>query len=145
MVIKPAKDEIMSPRPLFDETLKPRTGKRFERMELGTKWAGALLDITRKGIEINGYYRMSSDGPLYSLLRDSIFVPWDELEKVRKLVMKPVVKRKTKKKEEYQDFDLDLAYLESLPKVELNGVYYYIDMARRERRMVDKPNIVTNL
>ncbi len=144
MVLDMEENEIASPRPLFEEKIKPISGKKFERMEIGTKWAGIIVDVTRKGIEMNGYYRLNVGDKLCSTSRDPVFIPWEELEKIKERVNKPVSRKKPKAKEEetYEDFDLDVKYLESLPKVEINGNYYYIDSARRERRSVANPNQV---
>jgi hypothetical protein len=146
MVLDTEAAEIVSPKPLFKEDSKPISGKRFERLELGTKWAGMIVDVTREGIEINGYYRCTTGEKVYSNLRDPAFIPWDELEKVKNGVSKPLSrKKKTKPKKEvetFQDFDLDAKYLETLPKVELNGNYYYVDTVKKERRSVKNPSQV---
>lgn len=144
MVLDTEKDEIVSPKPIYKGDNKPISGKRFERLEIGTKWAGVIVDVTRKGVEINGYYRCHSGRSVYSTSRDPVFIPWEELEKVKGRVSKPAPRRKAKPKkpEPVEDFDLDMKYLESLPKVELNGEYYYIDPVRRERRSVKNPRMV---
>jgi len=148
MVLPINKKEVGSPRPIYDETKKPISGKRFERLEMGTRTSGVVVDATRKGVEIRGYYRSQGNADIvYSTLRKPVFIPWEELEKIRESVMKPASKvrkpnKKGKEKQAFTDFDMDLKYLEALPKVELNGKYYYIDSERRERRSVDNPQQV---
>ena len=78
MVLDTEKDEIVSPKPLFKEDSKPISGKRFERLEIGTKWAGIIVDVTRKGVEINGYYRCSTGNRIYSNSREPIYIPWED-------------------------------------------------------------------
>ena len=146
-------DNIMSPRPLFDMDEEP--GKGVVRVKLGSKSNGLWLDITKKGITFNGYYKgYSNQKSRYACLLKPVEINWEELEKMKQNViesLKPKKKKKRKPKKQYakekcaayeSDPNPDEKYLETLPKVTLNNDKYYIDSAKRERRPVSDPTKV---
>lgn len=107
-----------------------------ERIPLGTTTAGVILDITTKGIEINGYYKLSAkEEETYGLLRKPLTISWEELLKFKTNFTKP----KREKKEEGKEVEFDIEYLKTLPIVHLNGIPYYIDVEKKEMRTVSSP------
>jgi len=131
-------DKIMSPRPLFKKEEVPKN-RRVERLLLGSQTTGIVFDVTRKGLIVNGYYPGGVNDKLYAILSKPIEIPWEEVEKMKKVVFAP----KRKNKPIPMEFELDEApdkkYLDKLPKVTILGRKYYIDADRRERRPVDAP------
>lgn len=141
-------NNILNPRPLFqDDPDKLEEG--IQRMKMGGTSAGIVVDVTKTGITINGYYRGFNDRAVYyANVRDSVEIPWDELEKVRKATKKKEKpKRKTKKEQALEPDNIDKPskkYLESLPVVTINKAKYYLDTERRQRRPYDRPHIIYN-
>jgi hypothetical protein len=125
-------------RPLFtmDEALPAKT----ERLVAGTKNHGVVIDVNEGGMNIHAYYSGFGDSDIkYSVLRDPISIPWEELEKIR--ARSKHVKSKTAALDRIED-EVDDEYLKTLPIVTMNGRKYYIDPKRRERRAVEKPTEV---
>ena len=130
-------DGIM--RSFFDDE-GPDTRKNVRRMHMGTKHSGIIMDVHRKGVEISGYYSLENHDRHYSCLKDPVFIPWEELDKMKSEVLK---KRKSGDAgPDFVDETPDIAYLKTLPKVHINKMLFYIDATRRERRLVDRPTNV---
>lgn len=126
---------ISNPRHVFKEEKKPK--KKFERLKMGTQSGGIIFDVTRDGIEVNGYYQGFSNDTAYSCMREPVKISWEDLEKARR----SVAKRK-KKSVQRIEREIDEEYLKKLPIVHLNGVPYYIDAERKERRPVKNPHVI---
>ena len=132
--------ESISPRSFYIQNENPK-GKRS--LVLGTTSAGILLLVSDEGLEFNGYFT-GNDGTKYGVMRDFVMVPWGEVEKLkeslhRKRKKKAVIKDRTPDNVEEE---LDEAYLDTLPIVTLNGMKFYIDADKRERRPVKNPSHV---
>ncbi len=137
-----ADNNIMPPRVPF--TVSSETDdRRKERLVIGTKWAGIVIDFMVEGIQINGYYSGSSKSK-YSNLMKWAFIPWEDIEKARDLAGLSMAKRAAMAAiSEYElDETPDKEYLDTLPQVNLNGRMYYMDGERRERRPVKNPRQV---
>lgn len=137
---------IPSPRPFFGpkSTIDGRVKRK--RLELGTRNAGVILDITVEGIYFNGWYLgFDSREVKFSSMMEPGFISWKNLEKAKKLLEAAPPKKTRKKKEKpiEKEDEVTEEYLATLPIVTLAGYKFYIDADRRERRMVDKPNRVT--
>jgi hypothetical protein len=133
--------EIISPRPFYYEDENPK-GKLS--LVLGTKHSGVLLLVSKEGLEFNGYYSGNDKTTKYGVMREFAMVSWEEVEKLRESLH-----RKRKKKVVVKDRmpdvveeEINEAYLEKLPIVTLNGMKFYIDADRRERRPVSSPSHV---
>lgn len=126
--------QIEDPRPIYneDDSLAPK-GLKKERLIAGTNQSGLIADITIDGMYINGYYL--SKEVTNANVRDPIFVTWDDIEKMKAKVT-------GKKKTVVFEDEPTAEYLESLPVVTLNGLKFYVDGARKERRPVKDPNKV---
>ena len=136
---------ISAPRPRWDpdETIETPT-KRI--ITIGSNNGGIVVRVTKEGVEFNGYYAGLIDARKYANVRDFIKVSWDDFDKLRADVFrkKPLQKEKVIRDPDFIDGKPDEKYLESLPKVTLNGRKYYIDVERQERRPVDRPEEVFN-
>ena len=129
--------QMSNPRPFYKSNDLPKNVKRFS---MGGSTAGIVMDLSKEGIQISGYYRSQyNDETLYANVREPVFIPWDEFEKARDIAMNP---NRPKGLEPDKIDEPDEKYLESLPKVTLNGVKYYIDAERKERRPVKTPKQV---
>lgn len=117
----------------------------IKRIPLGTKTAGIILDITKIGIEINGYYKVVNEGDMHGNLREPLIISWEDLEKFKKEQEKPAKEKKEKKKAVGTETEFDIEYLKTLPKVHLNGILYYIDVVNKEMRAVTSPRIAYKL
>jgi len=107
---------------------------------MGGTTAGIVMDLSKEGIQISGYYRSQhSEDVVYANIREPVFIPWDEFEKARDIAMNP---NRAKGLEPDKIDEPDEKYLETLPKVTLNGAKYYIDAERKERRPVKNPKQV---
>lgn len=130
--------EILSPRPIFVENENPK-GKIS--LVLGTKHSGVLLLVSKEGLEFNAYYTSNDGAVKYGVLREFIGISWEELEKLKESLFRKR-KRKVAVKDRTPDIideELDEAYLEKLPVVTLNGMKFFIDADRKERRPVSNP------
>ena len=135
------RDEIGPVRPLFKIEEEPPKNKRVERLIAGGPSSGMLIDVTKKGVEINGYYTgFSGSDTKYAVLRGPVFISWEDIEKTRAKLSKP--KKKGAGELDRIETELDQEYLDTLPKVTINGRRYYIDADRKERRSVDNPKEV---
>ena len=135
---------ISSPRPLWkDEEGETRT-RRI--MTLGSITGGIVVKVTKKGVFFNGYYAGLQEPKKYANMMEFVFVAWDDFDKMREAVFrrKPVTKKVVVRDPDFIDDKPDQKYLDTLPKVTLNGKKYYIDMDRQERRPVDNPGQVFN-
>jgi len=136
---------ISSPRPMWqeDEADEKRTKRT---MTLGSNNAGIVVCVTKKGIEFNGYYAGLKESTKYANLREFITVSWDDFDKMRAdaFMKRAVVKKTVIREPDDIDETIDQAYLDTLPKVTLNGKKYYIDAAAQQRRPVDRPEEVFN-
>lgn len=136
---------ISSPRSIFkddENSLK----KGVHRLKMGGTSAGVILDVTKKGITLNGYFQKSDANTLFSCVREPVEIPWEELDKLRVLVNKRK-KRKTKTKKTLEPSAIDKPtkkYLDGLPVVTINKTKYYLDAELRQRRPFDKPESVYN-
>ena len=136
---------IANPRPPWDEeSTHEKPTKRI--ITLGSNSNGIVVRITKKGIEFNGYYHGLTEAKKHANLRDFVFVSWDDFDKLRADVFrkKPLVKKKKVRDPDTIDDKPDMKYLETLPKVTMNGKKYYIDVENKERRPVDNPSQVFN-
>ncbi len=130
-------DYIASPRPIFHEVEENDT-----TITIGGATAGIVVRVTKKGLEINGYYAGLTDRVKFANIRKFALISWKDLEKIR---IEASEKRKTKqmpKKRKPVIDKPDKEYLEKLPIVTLNGERYYMDMERKERRPVNNPEKV---
>lgn len=136
---------ISSPRPMFEDTL---LRKGVQRMKLGSTTAGVVLDVSKKGLTINGYYQSNiTEGLFYACVREPVEITWEELEKVRKEANRRKPRKKKASKKTLDPTKIDKAskkYLDELPVVTINHKKYYLDTKLRERRPVDKPEQVYN-
>lgn len=127
---------ISNPRPLYTEKAAKPAAKR---LKMGTRDAGIIIDATKEGIEVNGYYSgLNERNTVFSILSMPIFIAWEDLEKVKAAVFK----RKRKKYIEFIDEVPDKTYLGTLPIVELNKIKFYVDAQRHERRKYSDPSKV---
>lgn len=117
--------------------------KRFERLKLGTNSDGVVLDITRKGIEINGYYTKHINEDTMALLREPLRITWEDLDMMKNQVMKP--NKQSGNSDGFEVSEVSEKYLEKLPKVHINNVLYYVDIENKTIRPVDRPNLVSKL
>lgn len=134
-------DRISSPRPLFQED---EIKKGIKRFSMGSTSAGIVFDVSKEGINVNGYYLGIRTDAKYACLREPIKIPWEELEKIKQSLFAKKKRKPRKKKKvavlEPAHLDLpDEEYLKTLPVVTINGAKYYIDADRRERRAVQRP------
>jgi len=136
---------ISNPRPPWkpEETEEARN-RRI--MTLGSNTAGLVLRVTKEGIELNGYYAGIREPIKHAITRDFTLVSWDEFDKLREaaFMRKPVKKKVIVRDPDMIDTKPNQKYLDTLSKVTLNGQKYYIDIERKERRPVDKPEQVFN-
>lgn len=127
-------------RPLFNLEEEPPKNKRVERLVAGTNSNGMMIDVSRQGLEINGYYVAFNDGDTrYSILREPVVIPWDELTKMKDRIFK--AKKHVAEMDRIEE-KVDKKYLKTLPVIIINGGKYYIDPEKRERRSVDRPQEV---
>lgn len=134
---------IDNPRPFYEE-ITPKASARYERIEAGGATGGIILDITRKGLIVNGYYQgFRSDTKFANTLRP-IMITWEDLEKAKKRIDQPAkrIRKRAGITPDRVEETVDQEYLDSLPKVNINGSPYYIDGERRERRPVNNPEKV---
>ena len=136
---------ISSPRPIWNEEEGEETRTR-RAMTLGSNTSGIVICVTKKGIEFNGYYAGLIEASKFANLRDFITVSWDDFDKMRAdaFLKKAIEKEKVVRDPDDIDDTPDMAYLETLPIVTLNGRKYFIDAATQQRRPVDKPEEVFN-
>jgi hypothetical protein len=136
---------ISSPRPIWHEEEAEETRSR-RVMTLGGSTAGIVVRVTKKGVEFNGYYSGFNVPTKYTNVRDFILMSWDDFDKMREaaFLRKPVKKKVVMRDPDAIDKKPDKKYLDSLPKVTLNGEKYYIDMDLQERRPVSNPEQVFN-
>lgn len=135
---------IPNPRSLLreaDETPK----KNVERLFMGGGSSGIIFDAMKEGIEVNGYYEgtgeFEGDRVKYANLHSPVFIPWNEMEKVKQRALLPP-KKKGKVQPSFIDESPDETYLATLPIVHIYNRQYYIDGTRRERRAVRNPQEV---
>ncbi len=130
-------DRFIGPvRPSFNIEEELPEGKKAERLVAGMKSSGMIIDVTKKGLELNAYYTAFNQDTKYSNLREPVIITWEELDKIKGRVFN------TKKKVAIKDrveSNIDIEYLKTLPIVTINGKKYYIDPIARERRSVEKP------
>jgi len=128
---------MSNPRPLYKNDDVTKGVKRFS---MGGTSAGVVMDISKEGILINGYYKSpNANNVVYANVREPVFISWDEFEKVKDSVLNP---GRRKELEPDRVDNPDDEYLKTLPKVTINGAMYYIDGDRRERRSVKNPSQV---
>lgn len=127
---------IPNPRPMLDENAF-ESKKGTKRLIMGGKSSGVVFDLTKNGIEVNGYYTGSKEGTKYANMLNPVFIPWEEFDKMRY-----TVKHKGKGSPDFVDNTIDEEYLSTLPIVHINNRKYYIDSDKRERRMVSNPKNV---
>lgn len=113
--------------------------KKVERLIAGSKSSGMVIDITKEGLELNAYYTGFNEDVKFSVIRQPVLIPWDEIDKIKGRLQKTTRKKAVKDRVES---DVDPEYLKTLPVVTINGRRYYIDPAKRERRAVERPEEV---
>jgi hypothetical protein len=134
-------DYIASPRPLFDD--KEKEGTTFV---IGGATSGIVVKITKDGLEFNGYYAGLTERVKYANLREFALIEWEDIDKIKIETFEKKKKTRTPKKRT-QTHIIDKPseeYLKKLPQVTMNGIKYYMDMERRERRPVSNPEKVFN-
>ncbi len=141
-------DQIASPRPSFDEKEVP---KGVKRLMMGTRSAGVLIDVSKSGIKISGYYKDFDTDKLFACIREPVEITSSEFEKIEKSIFEESKPRRKKKKTKEKKGDSpdrvdvpDQEYLDTLPVVTINDSKYYIDANKRERRPVKSPKQVFN-
>jgi len=130
-------DFISSPRPIFHYIEEKDT-----TITIGSATAGIVVRITKKGLEINGYYAGLTDRVKFANTREFTLISWEDLNKMR---VEASEKRKTKQTPKKRPAMIDKPkeeYLKKLPIVTLNCEKYYMDMERKERRPVNNPEKV---
>lgn len=139
---------IANPRPLFKDEGDLR-GKKI--LVIGGATAGIVVIVSKKGLELNGYYAGLVDPVKFANMREYSLITWDDLDKMRANIFKRKPRKKKAKKEanttlpEAAPVKLekpDKKYLESLPIVHMNGKPYYMDVDKGERRPVSNPEQV---
>ena len=136
-------DYIASPRPIFEDN--PNSLKKgVQRLKIGGTSAGIVLDVSKKGITVNGYYQsMRNKEIFYACVREPVEIAWEELEKIKKMASQKSSRKKASKKLEPDKIDKpDKKYLDGLPVVTINKKKYYLDAELRQRRPVDTPERV---
>lgn len=135
--------EISHPRPYYSE-ITPNKKTRFERLEAGCKAGGIVLDITRQGLIINGYYAGFGKDIRYANTLRPVAISWEELKKAKERIDMPAkkVRKRAGIKPDRIEETVDDDYLKTLPIVKINNARYYIDGERRERRSVANPEKV---
>lgn len=130
---------ISSPRPMW----KSSEDEKSRSLVFGSKTSGVIVKITKKGLEFNAYYRGISADALYGVLREFALVEWDDLNQMKNAVLRgKVAKKKIEETPDKIEEDLDMEYIEKLPQVTMNGMKFYFDVERQERRPVDNPSQV---
>ena len=130
---------ISSPRPLFKDEEVDKGAKRFQ---MGGTSAGIVLDISKRGITINGYYEgLKGSEVRYACVREPVEITWKEFEKVKQSVFKGPTSKKDLLTPDRVDSPTK-EYLKTLPVVTINSSKYYIDADRGERRSVRNPEQV---
>ena len=131
---------ISSPRPFFEH----KESDRERTLVFGTASSGITICFTKEGtIKINGYYEgFDNTEQKYACIRDFVELSREDLEEFwRSLKVKR--KKEIVIKETPDKFDTPTQeYLDTLRKVTLNGMLFYIDPVRRERRPVSQPSQV---
>lgn len=137
---------IPNPRPIFKSD-GDLPGKKT--IVVGGATAGIVIRVSRKGIELNGYYAGLVEPVKYASMSKYSLITWDDLDKIRASIFKRKPRKKKAKKEaKLPEAALvtpekpDEEYLKSLPIVHLLGKKYYMDMDKGERRPVDSPEVV---
>ncbi len=134
---------IIGPRSLFKEDEKSLK-KGVHRLKLGGTSAGVILDVSKRGITLNGYFQGSDSDTIFACVREPVEIPWEELDKLRTMVNQ---KKKRTKKKTLEPNDVDKPtkkYLDKLPVVTINQTKYYLDAELRQRRPVSNPDNVYN-
>ena len=131
-----------SPRPLWKD---PELKKTDRVITLGGNNGGIVLFMTKEGLYINGYYSGLGEPKKYANMREPLFMSWQDFDMLRADTMrgKPRPKELPERTADREDTPSE-EYLDSLPIVTLNGIKFYIDVARQERRPVDFPSQVFN-
>jgi hypothetical protein len=133
-------DYIGPARPMFMLEDTPVSNKRCERLIAGGSSSGMFIDVTEDGLTLNAYYTGFQGDFKYSVLRDGVVIPWEELDKIKDRIVKLPKKKLTTL--DRVEKDVDVEYLKTLPIVHINKRRYYIDSEKRERRSVERPSEV---
>jgi len=136
---------ISSPRPMASELADPKEG--VQRLNLGSKSGGIVIDVSEDGITINGYYQsFTNENTFFNCVRTPAEITWEELEKVRKTAIsckKAKTGKKVRKTLEPDKIDEPSEeYLDGLPIVTINRKKYYLDTELRHRRPTENPKTV---
>jgi hypothetical protein len=137
--------EIESPRPFYYYEDENPKGKRS--IVLGTRTSGIQILVTKEGLEFNGYYAGFRENTKYATMRGFCLISWEDLA-----ILKESLNQRTKRKQENVimkeglpdkiEEEVNEEYLKKLPIVTMNGLKFYIDASRRERRPVANPEHV---
>jgi len=131
--------DLVSPRPRFEN--KEKRGEK--NIVLGTSTAGIVVRITKEGMELNGYYKSFYDADtMLGNMRDFVFISWADIEIFRQSLTKKKGGPRIIVEEPDEIAEPTQEYLNSLPQVTLNGMKFYIDPEKRERRPVSNPSHV---
>jgi hypothetical protein len=130
---------IANPRSIFHE-VEEQEGS----ITIGGITSGIVVKVTKKGIELNGYYASLRERVKYANLRNFSKISWEDLNKLRAEAFEGKGKKRMPKKRvaEVVIDKPDKEYLKKLPIVTLNGNKYYMDMERKERRPISSPDKV---
>lgn len=134
---------ISGPRSIFKDD-EASLKKGVHRLKLGGTTSGVVLDVSKKGITLNGYYQSFDSETFFACVREPVEILWEELDKIRIEVNKR--KKRTKKKTlEPSKVDKPTKkYLDKLPVVTINQKKYYLDAELRQRRPISDPESVYN-
>jgi hypothetical protein len=133
-------DYIGPARPMFTLEDAPQNKKKCERLIAGSPTSGMFVDITEDGMVLNAYYTGFQGDFKYSVLRDGVTIPWEEIDKIKERILKPPKKKLATL--DHVEEEVDLEYLKTLPIVHINKLRYYVDPIKRERRAVNRPSDV---
>ena len=132
-------DQIDGPRPFYEPVPEK---KKTLRLEAGSETGGIVVDVTRNGLVINGYYKAFQKNTKYANTLRPVKIAWRELEKAKESILSRKEKKKKVIEPDRVENRVSPEYLESLPVVTINNSKYYIDGDRRERRPVKNPKRV---
>lgn len=128
---------IPNPRAIFNDDDLENQKRGVKRFIMGGKSSGIVFDMSKNGIEVNGYYESSKGDTKYANILHPIGISWEEFDKMRYSAV-----HKNKIVPDFIDDIPDKEYLSTLPIVHINNKKYYIDSVKRERRMVTNPENV---
>jgi hypothetical protein len=101
--------------------------------------------MDKDGLYVNGYYAGLGSPKKYANMREPLFISWEDFEVLKFEALRGTPKEAPVKEKLPDSIDAPSKdYLDKLPIVTLNGIKFYIDMDRKERRPVSNPRHVFN-